>query len=67
MANLRQHGLIWYLNERGQIRCWCCLGSGEDERGSECAACDGSGHMPDTTVCHPLCREQSRTLPLQAR
>ena len=50
------------INDERQS-CWCCLGTGDDERGSECAACDGSGVKPDVRPCRPLCRKKDRALP----
>ena len=46
-----------------QRTCWCCLGTGENDRGSECVACDGSGVKPDSPPCLPFCRQPDREIP----
>ena len=58
-------GVVWFVDDANRVRCWCCLATGENDVGRECNACDGSGAMPDTILCRPLCRHPDRTPPPQ--
>lgn len=46
------------LDQGHGVPCTCCLGTGEDEQGSECTSCDGAGVNPEPPFCGSPCREE---------